>query len=73
MQCENTLLPAPALIFHSILEMIEYALREENRILFRKMLSECKKKEYADCTNAKVLAESLFFCFNSRNDERTSS
>jgi len=39
------------------------ALREENRILFNKMLSECKKKEYFDCVNNKgksFSAESLF-------------
>jgi hypothetical protein len=28
----------------------EYALREEERLLFNKMLSECKENE--DCTNA---------------------
>ncbi|MFZ0511762.1 MAG: hypothetical protein WAM14_09170 [Candidatus Nitrosopolaris sp.] len=41
----------------------EYALREENRILFHKMLSECSKREYAGCVNAKgenSLAEALF-------------
>ena len=41
----------------------EYALREENRILFHKMLNECSKKEYAECMNAKgenFSAESLF-------------
>ena len=31
----------------------EYALREENRILFDKMLSKCRKREYIDCVNAK--------------------
>jgi len=39
------------------------ALREENRILFNKMLSECKKKEYYDCVNSKgksLSSESLF-------------
>jgi hypothetical protein len=39
------------------------ALREENRILFNQMLSECKKKEYFDCVNSKgkrLVAESLF-------------
>ena len=30
-----------------------YALREENRILFDKMLSKCKKREHIDCVNAK--------------------
>ncbi|MFZ0514642.1 MAG: hypothetical protein WAM14_23765 [Candidatus Nitrosopolaris sp.] len=30
-----------------------YALREENRILFDKMLSNCKVKEYIDCVNTK--------------------
>jgi hypothetical protein len=34
-------------------EGFEYALREENRILFDKMLSKCKKREYIDCVNAK--------------------
>jgi hypothetical protein len=41
----------------------EYALREENRILFHKMLSKCRKWEYIDCVNAKgenFSAESLF-------------
>jgi hypothetical protein len=41
----------------------EYALREENRLLFHKMLSECNKKEYADCTNVRgqnFSGESLF-------------
>jgi len=42
----------------------EYALREENRILFSKMLSECRK--YKDCVRAasskgeSYSAESLF-------------
>lgn len=39
------------------------ALREENRILFNQMLSECKKMEYFDCVNGKgksLAAESLF-------------
>lgn len=30
-----------------------YASREENRILFEKMLNECKKKECVSCVNAK--------------------
>ncbi len=34
-------------------EGFEYALREENRILFDKMLSKCRKREYIDCVNAK--------------------
>jgi hypothetical protein len=41
----------------------EYALREENRILFQRMLSECRKKEYAACTSTKgqnFSAETLF-------------
>ncbi|MFZ0512050.1 MAG: hypothetical protein WAM14_10620 [Candidatus Nitrosopolaris sp.] len=40
----------------------EYALREENRILFDKMLSKCRKREYIDCVNAKDenFAEALF-------------
>jgi hypothetical protein len=41
----------------------EYALREENRILFDKMLSECKTKGYANAVNTKgesFSAESLF-------------
>lgn len=41
----------------------EYALREENRILFHEMLSKCKKKELTDCVNSKgknLSAESLF-------------
>jgi len=39
------------------------ALREENRILFNRMLNECKGKEYFDCVNSKgksLAAESLF-------------
>jgi hypothetical protein len=31
----------------------EYALREENGILFDRMLSKCRKREYIDCVNAK--------------------
>jgi hypothetical protein len=42
----------------------EYALREENRILFNKMLSECgENKDYVRATNSKgdpFAAESLF-------------
>jgi hypothetical protein len=41
----------------------EYALREENRILFDKMLSKCRKREYTDCVNGKgenFSAEALF-------------
>jgi hypothetical protein len=29
----------------------KYALREENRFLFHKMLSKCKKRKYASCVN----------------------
>ena len=40
------------------------ALREENRLLFNQMLSECKKrKEFFDCVNSKgksLAAEGLF-------------
>jgi len=39
------------------------ALREENRILFNQMLSECKASEYYDCVISKgkgLVAESLF-------------
>ena len=41
----------------------EYALREENRLLFHKMLSKCRKSEYVSCVNAKgenFSAEALF-------------
>lgn len=41
----------------------EYVLREENRILFHTMLSDCSKTEYASCVNAKgenLLADALF-------------
>jgi hypothetical protein len=41
----------------------EYALREENRLLFHQMLSKCKKNEYVDCVNSKgknSSAEALF-------------
>ena len=33
----------------------EYALREENRSLFNKMIEECKREEYANAVNAKGL------------------
>ena len=41
----------------------EYALREEDRILFNKVLNECQKEEYAKAFKAKGehnSAESLF-------------
>jgi uncharacterized membrane protein len=41
----------------------EYALREENRRLFRKMLSLCRKSDYVSCVKAKgenFSAEALF-------------
>jgi hypothetical protein len=41
----------------------EYALREENRLLFHKMLNRCKKSEYVSCVKAKgenFSAEALF-------------
>jgi hypothetical protein len=41
----------------------EYALREENGRLFRKMLSLCRKSEYVSCVKAKgekFAAEALF-------------
>ncbi|MFY9873004.1 MAG: hypothetical protein WAK17_25115 [Candidatus Nitrosopolaris sp.] len=41
----------------------EYVLREENRIVFHIMLSECIKNEYAGCVNAKsgnLVADALF-------------
>ena len=45
-------------------ERFEYALREENRLLFNKMLSECKENEdYLHAANSKdeyFSAESLF-------------
>jgi len=45
-------------------EPFEYALREENRFLFSKMLSECKEKEdyikAANCKEEFFSAESLF-------------
>jgi hypothetical protein len=31
----------------------EYALREEDSILFKKMLNECQKEEYSKAFNAK--------------------
>jgi hypothetical protein len=31
----------------------EYSLREEDRILFNKMLNECQKEEYSKALNAK--------------------
>ena len=45
----------------------EYALREEDNILFKEMLTECQKEEYAKAFNAKGeynSAESLFMGFN---------
>ena len=53
-----------------------YALREENRILFEKMLSNCKVKEYIDCVNSKgenfstealfliLIFDTVFFIFD---------
>jgi hypothetical protein len=44
-------------------ETFEYALREENRLLFSKMLSECRQNEdYIKAASSKdeYLAESLF-------------
>ena len=41
----------------------EYALRKENRLLFRKKLNRCGKDEYVSCVNARgenFSAESLF-------------
>jgi len=42
----------------------EYALREEDRILFNKMLNECQKEEYIKASDAKgeycSTTESLF-------------
>jgi hypothetical protein len=41
----------------------EYALREEDRILFNKILNECRKEEYTKAFNAKSAynsTESLF-------------
>jgi hypothetical protein len=41
----------------------EYSLKEDDRILFNKMLNECQKEEYAKAFNAKGeynSAESLF-------------
>jgi hypothetical protein len=31
----------------------EYALREENRVLFHEMLNRCRKSEYVSCVSAK--------------------
>jgi hypothetical protein len=42
----------------------EYALREENRILFHKMLRECSKKEYAESMNTKGENFSAVFDFD---------
>jgi hypothetical protein len=41
----------------------EYALREENRVLFHEMLNRCRKSEYVSCVKAKgenFSAEALF-------------
>ena len=41
----------------------EYALREEDNILFKEMLTECQKEDYTKASNAKGeynSAESLF-------------
>ena len=40
-----------------------YALREENRLLFRKMLNRCRKSEYVSCVKVRgenFSAEALF-------------
>jgi hypothetical protein len=34
-------------------EGFEYALREENRLLFHEMLDKCRKNEYFGCVNTK--------------------
>ena len=53
-------------ILHKVIESwkgFEYSLREDDRILFNKMLNECKKEEYTKAFNAKGeynSAESLF-------------
>jgi hypothetical protein len=43
----------------------EYALREENRVLFHEMLNRCRKSEYVSCVNAKGDRERIieFHCF----------
>jgi hypothetical protein len=44
-------------------DRFEYALREENRILFHEMLDKCRRSEYSHCVNTKgenFAAESLF-------------
>ncbi len=41
----------------------EYALREENRVLFHEMLNKCRKSVYVSCVNARgenFSGESLF-------------
>ena len=53
----------------------EYALREEDRILFNKMLNECKKEEYAKAFDAKGeynSAESLFMALIFQQQEMIS-
>ncbi|HET7148253.1 MAG TPA: hypothetical protein VFI73_07120 [Candidatus Nitrosopolaris sp.] len=43
--------------------LYEYALREENRRLFHKMLSRCRKSKYVSCVKVKgenFSAEALF-------------
>ena len=44
-------------------DRFEYALREENRLLFHEMLDKCRRSEYFNCVNTKgenFAAESLF-------------
>ena len=53
----------------------EYALREEDRILFNKMLNECKKEEYIKAFNAKGeynSSESLFMALIFQQQEMIS-
>jgi hypothetical protein len=53
----------------------EYALREEDHILFNKMLNECKKEEYAKAFDAKGeynSAESLFMALIFQQQEMIS-
>jgi hypothetical protein len=66
MQNGRWLMDQPSILSEEIQSWghFEYALREENRLVFSKMLSECKENEYyVNAANSKdeyFSAESLF-------------
>jgi hypothetical protein len=42
-------------------DRFEYALREQNRTLFRQMLDKCRKSEYFECVNARLLCPTVIY------------